>query len=526
MKKYLFMILTLVVVLTFIPNYKFRADEGIIENLIEMKSISYQERTYTINQKINVNVGQKYTLVFDKDIFGDDLTYLKSGLFGITIYYNMFYSDDIDIHDHELGHYAEFYPSRNIEKIFIKTGNYSVTNYPLFMLYEGSVESFPGFINYLNDGREVIKEEPLVYLTKLNDLASIEDIVSKIEIESDFENFEIKIYKDEYTLNNNQVGIYDVEIHIVDQSDNLIKRIEIKVKVLSYINPHIEGPEEVILYRHEFTSLYDVLDEYQYLVIDNGIHPQNIYIESDDWDSNYAGTYTARLSTLDLEGNEIEKFVNVVLIDNTPPKIIKNADIIYTFNDVSPLTKEDILKSFEISDDDLFTNLEILVDNYDNYIENSMFEGDYEVIIQVRDLSNNISVSNVIIRVIKQKTIIVKPDVRFFLTMEESNNMTIREIEDWFINQLAKFEITATNIEVLFTDYELSSKSGNYYMDLLYSVGSEQIRERIMINVEPTKYKKMSPYLITAIVLSSLLVTIIPVYYIYSKKIKYKKHNS
>lgn len=509
MKKYFIVFSVFILLFLWLDiNIKAESEPAVLatHNLIEIKSIHFNEGTYTIDQQINLETNKMYTMYMGVEVFGSNMEYRSSDQsFHIFIHYGPYHISHFQAfrEPNELMSHVTFLAEKEIiYKIVINTTNEISSERPHFMLFQGRNDSFPGFLNYKDEDYEMPSEEVWVYLVTKENPVTIAEAITKMSANYDDEDLLIRLLSENYTENQTKYGTYDVNIALDDSSGNTYRRTSFKIRVLDDIPAQIVGPDTLEVIRQESFNIYSILEHYH--IEDND--PIASYIELDDegFDITTLGTYQVTLFAYDWQDNRIEKIVTIEVIDATNPTIIRKNELIYTYGEIAAITQEDILEQFTIRDDEKYENLTITFEGYDEYVASKSIPGDYEVSIKVKDLSGNEATHSVKIRVVKRSNVNINVDDRFFLTVERADKMTLQDIKDWFLNQLQEIDYSVNNIEVIYSEYEVSSKPGRYYVHFSYKSKDGEFRERVAIDVIAPLKGSLNSIQISLIIVASI----------------------
>ena len=513
MRKY-FLVFVLILMFAVISNKDIKAQENNLDepitNLLHLKSLSFISGQYMFEQEIDLEVGKTYSFFIQPSIYGENGSWQMKPTDTdevIVIEYQSGKREGYDLKTYENTPYIDFIASENkLVKIMAYHQSTHHSYDPKFVLYEGDANLFPGFINFSDEGIYEKDDNKLVYLMAKGSDLTLEEIKDKIKVREDnFYVLNFNLIEDTYTNSDKDYGTYKAVYLLYNESNSYIRsKLYLDIVVMDSKPATIEGPDQVEVIRSDDFSVESLLTHYE--MTDNDPINPDLSIEFDYFDINTLGNYFGVVFGHDYEGNRVEKQIEAIVVDKTKPTIKPLAELLYSYNDLSPFTEEEIISYFEISDDSPYEDLVITLKDSNNYFTNYQTVGEYPFIIEVKDPSNNISRSSISIRVIRRSGIQISYDDRFILTFASYNQMNEQEIKEWFINKLKEEGVSASNIELINTNYELDSKAGQYYAHFSYNVGDEEYRERMLINVLDEQNKNLSTTQILLIVIGALII--------------------
>jgi len=195
---------------------------------------------------------------------------------------------------------------------------------------------------------------------------------------------EIVVILNEYENHENQLGIYNVTLEVID-SENHVAHLLIVIEVCDVTDPVIEGLQdiEIALNRDTYNFLegITVTDNY------DGDLTDEITIDSSDVDFNSYGTYQVQYYIADTSGNYVLESIEVTVKDMQPPvfngisTIIKRSEEVYLVSD--------IVSTFQVYDNlqgNLIDDIYIIEDFYTGFGD---IPGNYYIIYGVKDLFDN-----------------------------------------------------------------------------------------------------------------------------------------
>lgn len=518
MRKVLFLFMLLLTGINIFGINPKAQNQNLLPNMIELKSLSFNDGSYIITQDIVIESSKTYTLFIGNEIYGLENQYKPSGINALIEFHFGIEIETFASTQNQDGHYVELSVQHNtITKIIIKTTNQDSSSYPKIMFYEGSFNLFRGFSNYSEGSQELKEDEKWTFLVTKHSPITIETFLSKLTVMYGDEPTQIHVISENYTRNSQRYGEYEVWVLIKDLNNNVIKKQLFYIKVVDDIPFTIEGPDELEVTRGQDRYLEYIINFY--FETDDDPVDRTVIFDANEVDIDRVGTYPITLRAWDYLGQEHTRVVQIHVVDKVKPTINKHAEIIYTYTDNEPFSQEEILAYFTILDDGPIEELDITLDNLQDYQSNHQLEKDHLITVKVTDASGNEASSQIIIRVVKRNSLVITIDDRFFLTLDEANTMDLYEIKQWFQDQLNDNGITAENIEMVFSDYEVISKPGRYSMIFTYDTNENSFREKIVIDIQETNTTGLNTLHWSLIIGFSLLLTIlIPTTIIYYKK--------
>lgn len=487
-----------------------------IVNLLMLKSISFIDGKYVIEQELTVSTTSSYVLYVGADIIGSDNEYLISSDYDVYIYYdNHIDYSSLESINYGVKSFMSFTPTYSvIKKIEINTTNLSPIYQPVLMLFQGEINDFNGFTNYSDEISNPVGALDLVYLVPKGTNITKDEILSKISGNFGEKNLSAYSSYDNYTGNSNRYGTYQINVEIRDDSGTVYKKMIVKVKVVDHQKAEITGPDNITINR---TTNYNINEILSYFVMtDNDPISQELRVASDGFDSMKIGEYEINIIGIDYWNNEVHKAVTINVIDVQKPKITRLADVIYTSSNAPKLTEAEILKKFIIEDDGPYEDLVITLEGYQEYLNSSNDPKDHQITVKVKDDANNETQNYIIVRVVKQEQLVINIDERFFLSLEASEQMTIDDIIKWFQDQLINENIKASNISLTHSEYNLSSKAGRYYLYFTYNTKDGIFHERMAVDVFENS-KKLTALQISLIVVAAISIAGLSGYLIYKQ---------
>ena len=262
-----------------------------------------------------------------------------------------------------------------------------------FQLEEGSVStSYEDYIEPLIDTTNPEFTGSGAYITSYQSSESISSIIADHiyaidDIDGDISS-EIIIVSDEYTLNEQVVGEYDVVLSVSDQGGNT-SLFNLTVMVKDEIDPVIDGDTLVnlVIGREEGSlndliwELFDISDEY------DESPSMNILIDNFTPNKDTVGLYSVTFEVIDSSLNRVSKTFSINLEDTEGPVMISSNFIASYLS--NQLNLNDIISSLVFEDN--YDNLSLVTPTVviDNYTGNENIPGNYSIKIAISDNSNN-----------------------------------------------------------------------------------------------------------------------------------------
>jgi hypothetical protein len=207
----------------------------------------------------------------------------------------------------------------------------------------------------------------------------------------------IVVTNDSYTANMHTVGQYSATLTAVDNSGNQTS-MTLNVLVKDEISPVIEGPVIVSVAVDSVPDASTIIEEL-YVATDGYDGELPISIIADDYSlsTKDVGAYQIVLGAEDSSGNTTSKAILIDVKDTIAPELVSSPTIThYTSENIDVL---DILNSLVVSDnfnlpEDITKT--ILVDNLSGQ---EQIPGDYALQVRLRDLSDNITIVDLLITI-------------------------------------------------------------------------------------------------------------------------------
>ena len=403
----------------------------------------------------------------------------------ITIYYyeDDLISDSIIIDFDDMTHvyqdsdnwfYYSFKTPANTNYLGISFDNtygyFTLEGFDYFQLEEGLV--FSGYEDYIQG---TIIDTSAPYFQNANTIISYYDSpITTAEIQSALQAYDdidgdvsanITLVTDNYTINNDVLGTYNIIFEVTDSSNNT-SQISIDVEVVDVLKPIFTELETIqAVYPNVYTS-QDILNLLSASDNYDGDISSNIVMISDGYtsNSNIVGTYQMEFEVSDSSGNTQNYIQEIQVVDNEGP-IISGITTISIGYDTA-VSIDSVANNLIYNDNyDLTETLSIVLES-DNYSANSSVIGNYEMSFSVTDSSGNKTTQIVTISVVDQ----MGPVVYFNSAIIQTYNDTVMALPDFVQLLKATNEIDRTKdyyVTIKYDSYTKNAKNpGTYHLSL------------------------------------------------------------
>jgi hypothetical protein len=351
-------------------------------------------------------------------------------------------------------------------------------NYDI-ILYEGTYADFPGFIPYVDadDPLEYFGVLPIDYDTQ----PTLETITSYVIAKDPFGGtISSTLIFDDYTISNKLPGTYQM-VFEADYND-ISKRYYLDVKVMDITAPtlSIDGTLEI-----PFKEKWTIDDIKKEVVIHDNVDAlswTDLVVTNDTYtDAESLGNYQMSFSVTDSSGNTNTIDVSITLVDQQGPKITGPSSI-YLYTSDASLSNADIQSKLTFEDDIDGTNVTISI--IANEYQQTSTPGKYKITFKAVDQAQNVSLFYVFIHVIENRGPVFEHN-ELVIEKTTADAMTDQDVIDWLKEQLELSGIQATNITVLYNEYETHEhEKGSYYVYMSYKVDGQDMTSRVRIDVE------------------------------------------
>ncbi|MDT8337314.1 MAG: hypothetical protein RQ856_05760 [Candidatus Izemoplasmatales bacterium] len=232
---------------------------------------------------------------------------------------------------------------------------------------------------------------------------TVQEIISMLSASDNYDadvSHLISLVKDNYTINSNIVGTYQMDFQVTDSSGNTSYYTQ-DISVVDVEGPVISGNETInIGYNYQLTSAIvmeglSVIDNYDDQLT------LNIVLESDNYTINYnkLGQYSMQFSVTDSSGNKTYKTINIAVVDEIGPVVYFDSSIIQVYSDTVlslPDFAQLLVKTNELNQgEDYYITIK-----YDNYTNHAQNPGTYHLSLDFEDSKGDVLTKEFQIRVI------------------------------------------------------------------------------------------------------------------------------
>ena len=281
---------------------------------------------------------------------------------------------------------------------------------------------------------------------------------------------QIQVSKDEYTGNERKVGEYEIVFSVSDKAGNE-STFTLVVYVQDKSKPVITGPQtQRISYTEPTTA--EALKS-QYSVSDNVDTNLTLAIESDTYTENASvpGTYRIIYAATDSSENKVTYVVDVTVIDDVAPTITGADKVEKSLSSI--LTSEEIIAEYTATDE-IDGECTITIQK-DDYAGNGNKVGNYQIILQASDKSNNVATKTITVTVFDDIKPIwyIKTDSNIVINVDETLKLTETDIkrvlarEDYYNpSEVTVFKMT--DVDGYFANGDEQVEPGEY--DVVYNI--------------------------------------------------------
>ncbi len=460
-------------------------------------------------EPIRVKANTTYTLVFDFNYLGQ-LTQDLSGVW-VEIEENdgEYYHNDYIIEDrtNERAYFEFTTYNEMIQILFMPNGLENTYN---IMLYEGSYVDFTGFLPYVHPN-EVMNYQGLIPMDYDVPL-TMDQIKSYITARNSLGQAMVyNVTSDTYTSSEKLPGNYQMMFQV---THNLItKNYILDIRVYDLTSPVISIPQTIEIPLAEKVDVNQIKEMLSITDNVDTISTSTLSILTDTYTpATTVGTYHVLFEASDLSGNKTTLEVPVTLVDLKGP-VIKGPQLIYLYTTDPVLSNAQILAKYSAIDDvDGPVNVSISYNLYNQ----SLTAGSYQLTLRSTDSALNVTNRNIYINVIDNKGPVFETNDKI-IEKSVADTMTDADIIAWFKNQLALSGVEATDVTILFNEYNSNeSLSGSYYVYLTYDLDGLEQTSRVRIDV--IENENSIPYVLYISVSSALLLIGFGVTYYVKKK--------
>jgi len=232
---------------------------------------------------------------------------------------------------------------------------------------------------------------------------TVQDIIAMLSASDNYDadvSHLITLVEDNYTVNSNIVGTYQMDFQVTDSSGNISYYTQ-AISVVDVEGPVISGNETISIgYNHQLTPTIvmeglGVIDNYDDQLT------LNIVLESDNYSINYnkLGQYSMQFSVTDSSGNKIYKTINITVVDEIGPVVYFDSSIIQVYSDTVlslPDFAQLLVKTNELNQgEDYYITIK-----YDNYTNHAQNPGTYHLSLDFEDSKGDVLTKEFQIRVL------------------------------------------------------------------------------------------------------------------------------
>lgn len=325
-----------------------------------------------------------------------------------------------------------------------------------------------------------------VFVTDVDNPISIEQIKSHLtaldDIEGTIDNSRIYIIKDEFTKNNKKVGKYEVIVGVKDNSENE-GRLMFYVAVKDLKAPVITTTkQEYVIGYKETLDLNMVLNN---LSVTDNYDKSGLVIQlvenNYSSNSNSIGIKTLIYEAKDSSNNKGRKVINVKIIDNVKPTAAGKQTYKVSYKDILDINR--IIFNLVIKDEidtTIDKNQYTIIKN--TYLNKENKIGNYEIVLQFKDKSNNKLDVSIKIQVFDSEGPNISVD-ELFIAIDQFNSMTTTDIINHMKkNNLLPQDFSLSNYDIIKDTYSVSNNEVGVYEIVLKN--KKNSNEIIKINVD------------------------------------------
>ncbi len=232
---------------------------------------------------------------------------------------------------------------------------------------------------------------------------TVEDILGMLSASDNYDgdiSSEITLVEENYTINADQVGTYELTFTVSDSSNNSTNYTQV-VEVIDVEDPVIDGISEIHTGYQTYVSESEIKD--QLTITDNydDVIDLVIVTEANTYKNNSdtIGNYSVTFSVTDSSGNKTEKAIEMIVIDSIGPMIYFDLSYIQVYADTVmelPDFGELLTKSNELDSSKKY----LITVKYDSYTKHANMPGTYHLSLQFEDEVGEMIEKDLEIRVI------------------------------------------------------------------------------------------------------------------------------
>ena len=500
MKKCLSLVLVLMlIVLNAFQSYAFNGVPLERVNYLDLSQLVYDPIdigfAYT-NEPMSLKPNATFTFVVSRDFLGEHWNVLDSLEVEIEEFTGSYYfagyltKDEVNQRA-----YITFTTTEGLIHLYgIPVKN--LQNYEI-MVYEGEYINFAGFVPYHEESEQL--EYFGVLPLDVDSQPTLEVIQSYVVAKNPFGVvIPTSLVYDEYSISEKKPGTYQMVFETMYHQ--IKKRYYLDVRVFDLVAPMMTLESTLAIPINERWTLDQIR---QAVVVSDNVDVmtyQDLVVISDTYTpATTIGSYQITLEATDSSGNVSTLNIPIQLIDIEGP-VINGPSSIYLYATDTPLTNLEIQQKLMVEDD--VDGVNVIVTLVTNQYNQTTIPGVYQMTFEAKDQAQNTSTFHVIIHVIENRGPVFEQS-DLILNKTTADQMTEAEMIDWLREQLLLSGLNATEIVILYNEYEENNKeSGSYYVYLSYEVDGSPMTSRIRIDVE----EKPFPILSIAIPASAILL--------------------
>ena len=320
----------------------------------------------------------------------------------------------------------------------------------------------------------------------ISEITNINEIITNyFTVSDDYGTATINILVDNYTVNNDLLGIYLVKIEAVDEFLNSVS-LEFNVSLVDIDSPVVTSVLNVDSYLSNPLDLTGVLDTI--VISDNydDMSNPNIIVISNQFNGNESipGTYTISFEVSDGQGNTLNEDIVVTVIDDVAPAI--SGPITYQGSYEEELLASDFLNMLNVSDN---SDSLSLIDMYiieDTYSNRSSITGSYLITFGVIDSNNNEITHSISITLFDDIAPIIYID-DYIVTVDMESTFTTDDALTLLINsnELTEGSYTVKKLFDGYTGNELNEGTYVYLLEFTNNSG-ESFQKEFLVKVIDT----------------------------------------
>lgn len=374
-------------------------------------------------------------------------------------------------------YYGSITMQESVKFVSLEITSFTIGNLFALMLYEGSESPEDSFYRdydpFSGMTGPIISGSSGSYFANVDNPVTVEYLQSFLvaydETDGDLTD-QIQVSKDEYTGNEKKVGEYEIVFSVSDKAGNE-STFTLVVYVQDKSKPVISGPQtQRISYTEPTTA--EALKS-QYSVSDNVDTNLTLAIESDTYTENASvpGTYRIIYAATDSSENKVTYVVDVTVIDDVAPTITGADKVEKSLSSI--LTSEEIIAEYTATDE-IDGDCTITIQK-DDYAGNGNKVGNYQIILQASDKSNNVATKTITVTVFDDIKPIwyIKTDSNIVINVDETLKLTETDIkrvlarEDYYNpSEVTVFKMT--DVDGYFANGDEQVEPGEY--DVVYNI--------------------------------------------------------